>query len=98
VQSGVKSGSQVSAQRGHYQSEARNGNGPSPRIVSGQGNIHKSNSRQPSARGERSYERPPINPRSADVYAHKNKVFYAQQKYQAPSDQEDASTNVSSRS
>jgi hypothetical protein len=33
------------------------------------------------------------------VYAHKKKLFYAQQqKYQAPSDQEDASTAMSSRS
>jgi hypothetical protein len=47
---------------------------------------------------ERSCERPPMNPRSADVYANKNKVFYAQQQSQAPSDQEDASTAVSSRS
>jgi len=39
-----------------------------------------------------------MNPRSADVYAHKNKVFYSQQQSQPPSDQEDASTNVSSRS
>jgi len=72
-------------------------NGPSSRILSGQNEI-KSDPRMPSASRERSYERPPINPKSADVYAHKNKVFYAQQKYQAPSDQEDASTNVSSRS
>jgi len=96
VQSSVKSGSQVSSQRNHYQSEAKNGNLPSSRIVTGQGEIRKY--RQPSASQERSYERPPINPRSADVYAHKNKMFYAQHKYQAPSDQEDASTNVSSRS
>jgi len=39
-----------------------------------------------------------MNPRSADVYAHKNKVFYSQQQSQAPSEQEDASTSVSSRS
>ena len=39
-----------------------------------------------------------MNPKSADVYAHKNKMYYAQQKYQAPSDREDVSTNVSSRS
>jgi len=39
-----------------------------------------------------------MNPKSADVYAHKNKIYYGQQKYQAPSDHEDASTNVSSRS
>ena len=77
---------------------------PSSRIVSGQGEV-RPKYREPSANRERSYERPPINPRSADVYAHKNKAFYAQQKYQekyekyqAPSDQEDASTNVSSRS
>lgn len=39
-----------------------------------------------------------MNPRSADVYAHKNKVFQSQQKYRPPSDQDDVSTNVSSRS
>jgi len=49
---------------------------------------------------ERSYERPPMNPRSADVYANKKKAkhLYSQQYSQAPSDQEDASTAVSSRS
>jgi len=39
-----------------------------------------------------------MNPRSADVYAHKNKVLQSQQKYRPPSDQDDVSTNVSSRS
>merc|ERR1712100_311815 len=98
VQSSVKSGSQVSSQRNHYQSEAKNGNLPSSRVVSGQGEIRKY--RQPSASQERSYERPPINPRSADVYAHKNKMFYGGQhpKYHPTSDHEDTSTNVSSRS
>jgi len=52
------------------------------------------NSRQPSAARERTHERPPVNPRSADVYASKNKKYYSQ----ATSDQEDASTSVSTRS
>lgn len=56
---------------------------------------------EPASNGrlvERSYERPPVGPRSADVYAAKKKAFYSQQQSQPPSDQEDASTSVSSRS
>jgi len=47
---------------------------------------------------ERSYERPPMNPRSADVYKQNNKVYYSQAHSRPGSDQEDVSTSVSSRS
>jgi hypothetical protein len=88
VPSAVRNGSQISSSRHHYQSEQRY-DMPSARAQAPR-----------EARGsvERSYERPPINPRSADVYAHKNKVYYSQVHSRPSSDQEDASTSVSSRS
>jgi len=88
VPSGVRNGSQIASSRHHYQSEQRY-DMPSARAQAPR-----------EARGsvERSYERPPINPRSADVYAHKNKVYYSQVHSRPSSDQEDASTSVSSRS
>jgi len=88
VPSGVRNGSQIASSRHHYQSEQQRYEMPSARPP-----------RESRGSVERSYERPPINPRSADVYAHKNKVFQSQNHYSRPSsDQEDASTSVSSRS
>jgi hypothetical protein len=88
--SGVRNGSQIASSRHHYQSEQQRYEMPSAR---GQP------PRESRGSVERSYERPPINPRSADVYAHKNKVFQSVNHYSRPSsDQEDASTSVSSRS
>lgn len=90
VPSGVRHGSQIASSRHHYQSEQQRYEMPSAR---GQP------PRESRGSVERSYERPPINPRSADVYAHKNKVIQSVNHYSRPSsDQEDASTSVSSRS
>jgi hypothetical protein len=76
VPSAVRVGSQVSAH--NYPSEASRYNLPSARLPHVQ-QIGRSeqHSRQPSGHQERSYERPPMNPRSADVYTAKNKKYYS---------------------
>lgn len=93
VPSAVRVGSQVSAH--NYRHDGHRYNLPSARLPNVQ-QIGRSeqHSRQPSGQQERSYERPPMNPRSADVYKAKSKKYYSQ----CTSDHEDASTSVSSRS
>jgi len=93
VPSAVRNGSQISSSRHHYQSEQRY-DLPSARVPQ----APQESSANKGGRSERSYERPPMNPRSADVYAHKNKVYYSQAYSQPTSDHEDVSTRVSSRS
>lgn len=94
IPSAARVGSQVSSSQHHQRDRY---NLPSARLPDLQeiGSRQASqNSRQPSAARERTHERPPMNPRSADVYVSKNKQYYSQ----AASDQEDASTSVSTRS
>jgi len=100
VPSGARNGSQVSASRHPYEQDYQRCNLPSARLPQApqESGVPRQASVNKGGRSERSYERPPMNPRSADVYAHKNKVYHSVAHSQAPSDHEDASTRVSSRS